>query len=317
MIVTVTPNPTLDRVVFVRGFRLGAIVRGERETLTPSGKGVDASLVLHALGLPTLAIGLQAGRQGRLAVELLTELGVPHEFVWADGETRHALVLVDLEAGAQSTISVATLRATHWHLAELAAMIERYLPQAWFVVLAGSLPNGWPVDAYRRLIGICRDSGVPTLLDTSGAALAATLAADGGSLPDIVKVNAAELESLFPVDSQPRLPGERAADLRLRSGCDAVVVTLGAAGAIAVTAEGAWRAIPPQVDVVNDAGAGDALAGCLAWARSVGQDWPAALRLGVAAAVAVVTTPGTAACDRASVDRLMPLVRVEPGADSR
>ena len=49
MILTLTPNPTIDRVVFVRNFRLGAIVRGEREVVTPSGKGVDASLVLHEL----------------------------------------------------------------------------------------------------------------------------------------------------------------------------------------------------------------------------------------------------------------------------
>ena len=46
MILTLTPNPTIDRVLFVRGFRTGAVVRAEREVVTPSGKGVGASLVI-------------------------------------------------------------------------------------------------------------------------------------------------------------------------------------------------------------------------------------------------------------------------------
>lgn len=308
MILTVTPNPTLDRVVFVRGFRLGAIVRGEREILTPSGKGVDASLVLRALGLPTLATGLQAGRQGRLALELLDEIGVPHDFVWADGDTRHALVLVDRESGAQSTISVATLQAEARHLHILIETIQSHLPRSQAVVLAGSLPPGWPADAYCRMIEVCRAAGVLTLLDTSGAALAATLAPDGIH-PDMVKVNAAEFDSLFP-PGDARALIERAAALRAQLRNNAVIVTLGAAGVLAATSDGIWRALPPRVEVVNDAGAGDALAGCLAWARGAGHDWPAALRLGVAAAAAVVTTPGTAQCAKATVDRLAPAVEV-------
>lgn len=47
MILTVTPNPTVDRVFFVRHFRLGATIRGEREVAAPAGKGVAASMVMN------------------------------------------------------------------------------------------------------------------------------------------------------------------------------------------------------------------------------------------------------------------------------
>jgi len=98
MILTLTPNPTIDRAIFVRGFRLNAVVRAERETVTPSGKGVDASLVLRELGGDTLALGLNAGWTGRLLAGMLDERGIAHELVPADGETRTATVLVDLAA---------------------------------------------------------------------------------------------------------------------------------------------------------------------------------------------------------------------------
>jgi 1-phosphofructokinase family hexose kinase len=307
MILTVTPNPTLDRAVFVRNFRLGTIVRAEKEVLTPSGKGVDASLVLHELGHPTLATGLVAGHNGRLVVELLDELGIAHDFVWAAGETRHALVLVDLAARAQSTISAPTLRADERHLQALLDVLGRHLPAARFVVLAGSLPAGWPADAYVALIERCRRAGVPALLDTAGLALRHGVEA----VPEILKINALELAGLVGLSETSLAAVVRAAThMRRRMANQAVIVTLGARGAVAVTEGGSWHALPPRVEAVNDAGAGDALAGCVAWSRAVGQPWPEALRLGTAAAAAVVTTEGTACCARATVERLLPQVQI-------
>ena len=321
MILTITPNPTLDRAVFVPHFRLGAIVRGEREVLVPSGKGVDVSLVLHTLGHPTLASGLQAGRQGRLAVDLLTERGVPHDFVWAEGETRHATVLIDAASGTQSTISTATLHATRAHLDDLLDVVEAHIGQATYAVLAGSLPPGWPATAYLELLSVCRSAGVPTLLDTSGTALAATLNASDGTIPDVVKINSRELLDVLDhvvaapsggalLDPQAQLRST-AALVREPQGNAAVVVTLGSQGAIAATESGMWHCRAPHQNVVNDAGAGDALAAGLALARSHGQGWDAALRLGTALAAAVVTTPATAECDPLLAEALYQQVTIE------
>jgi 1-phosphofructokinase family hexose kinase len=335
MILTITPNPTLDRAIFVRGFQLGSIVRAEREVLTPSGKGVDVSLVLHALGHPTLAAGLQAGIHGGIARELLDARGVLHQFVEAEGETRHALVLIDLARGAQSTISAATLRADQRHLAALLGIMRERLPAAHYAVLAGSLPPGWPADAYRPLIRACRAAGVACLLDTSGAALSAALLGDAdpnsGTMPDIVKVNLIEFLSLCeagPGPGAPAGPGQQlrdarlqaesigpvaqaAAQLRARLGLEALIVTLGGRGAVVVSREQTWHATPPPVSVLNDAGAGDALAAGVVWTRAHGGGWAEALRLGTACAAAVVTTPGTAECDAQLVDRLYGQVLVE------
>src|SRR5690606_39025044 len=111
MILTVTANPTIDRVLFVRDFAMQDVVRAERAVVSPSGKGIDVSLILHELGAKTLAISLNAGLNGTLLAALLAARGVPCHFIAAHGETRTAALITDLAQGRQSTILAPTVTA--------------------------------------------------------------------------------------------------------------------------------------------------------------------------------------------------------------
>ena len=91
---------------------------------------------------------------------------------------------------------------------------------------------------------------------------------------------------------------------------EALIVTLGELGALAVTLEGGFHARPPEVRVVNTAGAGDALNGGIMLARSRGDGWSAALALGTVAAASVVMNEGTGVCRREQVEELFPQVQV-------
>ena len=148
------------------------------------------------------------------------------------------------------------------------------------------------------------------LLDTSGEALLRGAAAG----PAIVKPNLAELAAATrrPLrwaagSDRPGAPDragepggssepDRAAVLAaagwLREhGAQSVVVSLGAAGLLAVTGDGAWHAAPNPVEG-NPTGAGDAAVAGLAHALTLGQPWPDRLRhaaaLGAATAAAAV-----------------------------
>jgi 1-phosphofructokinase family hexose kinase len=308
MILTLTPNPTIDRVIFCRNFSLGTVVRAEGETITPCGKGVAASVVIHELGGDTVVLGLKAGLTGELHSELLDGLGVEHDLVPARGETRTMVVLVDRAVNQQSSISAPTLRATPAHLSELIARLEVYAGGAWGLVCAGSLPPGLPVDCYAHLLSWARQRGLVTLLDSSGEALRRGV----GGLPHILKINQRELAALEP--GTPTNLAQLAAVLAPRLGSwatEGLIVSLGERGTIAVTDEGCYHALPPKVPVVNTAGAGDALAGAMMLARSRGSDWPAALALGTAAGASVVMNEGTAICRRTEVEELLPQVGVE------
>jgi fructose-1-phosphate kinase PfkB-like protein len=164
------------------------------------------------------------------------------------------------------------------------------------------------MDSYARLIERARQRDLVTLLDASGEALRQGV----GGLPHILKVNEQELGALGV---------ERSADIGLVAdrlyamlgewASDALIVTSGAQGALAVTTEGAYLSRPPRVPVSNTAGAGDALDGGVMLARSRGRDWPEAMALGTAAAASVVMHEGTAICRREEVMALQSEARVD------
>lgn len=69
MIYTVTFNPAIDYVVHVEDMQLGGINRLASEEIYCGGKGINVSLVLHELGLPSRALGFVAGDTGRVIEE--------------------------------------------------------------------------------------------------------------------------------------------------------------------------------------------------------------------------------------------------------
>jgi 1-phosphofructokinase family hexose kinase len=315
MILTVTPNPAIDRAIFVRGFCMGQKTRALSEATAPAGKGVGVSLVVRELGGDTLATGLCAGRNGQRLHQMLAALGIRHDFVDAEGATRASVVLVDLDTHRQSTISLPSLRASPSHVDRLLDVLKLHAPYAWGAVFGGSLPPGLPAQAYEILVRWARELGLWVLLDTSGEPLRRGIA----GLPHVLKVNLEELSGLEPSVAAQLGSGEttfEGSGLRLRNrigewASEAVIVTRGHHGALAVTAETTLVARPPQVPVVNTAGAGDALTGGLMLARSRGASWCDALALGTAAAASVVTTEGTGICLSDQVAELLPTITVE------
>jgi 1-phosphofructokinase family hexose kinase len=318
MILTITANPTIDRVLFVRDFAMQDVVRAEREVVSPSGKGIDVSLILHELGVKTLALSLNAGLSGEMLAALMAERGVPCHFIPAHGQTRIAALITDLSQGRQSTILAPTLSAGPEHLASMVEQVVAHAGESWGLVCAGSLPPGLPVDSWATLLRVGDEHGLVTLLDSSGSGLQWGIT----GRPHILKINGRELAELatsqkeaFPTWSAPDQLGDLAAwlhDHLERWAQTALIITLGAQGALAVTANETIYAPAPIVPLVSAAGAGDAVAAGVMLARRQGQSWCKALRLGVAAAAAVVMNEGTAVCTAQQVYDLLPRVSAFP-----
>ncbi len=318
MILTVTANPTIDRVLFVRDFAMQDVVRAEREVVSPSGKGIDVSMILHELGAPTLAISLNAGLSGAMLAALLAQRGVPCHFIAAQGETRVAALITDVAQGRQSTLLAPTLTASPQQLDALVEQVIVHAGSSWGLVCAGSLPPGLPLHSWERLLRAGQEAGLVTLLDSSGTGLQHGIR----GLPHILKINGRELAELaatqgekIPAWSAPDQLGTLAAWLNDHLGRwaqTALIITLGAQGALAVTADAAYTVAAPAVPLVSAAGAGDAVAAGVMLARRQGQGWGDALRLGVAAAAAVVMNEGTAVCTAAQVHEMLPQVQFQP-----
>ena len=294
MIITVTPNPTIDRVLFVRDYDMQDVVRAESEAVSPSGKAIDVAVVLHTFGVETVAMGLNAGHTGEQLEALLDDLGVPYSFVRAEGYTRVAALITDIARQRQSTVLAHTLTADARSLDALIDMAADSMPRSWGVVLAGSIPPGAPQDVYARLITLARQHNVISILDSSGESLRLGIAAR----PDILKVNLSEIGMLAPEAAQEfiacteSMPNrERAARLadtlseRMSEWTnEALIITLGKLGAVAITPQGRWYVPALSVPFVSPAGAGDGMTSGILLARYRDEPWQNAIAMGTAVA---------------------------------
>lgn len=89
-----------------------------------------------------------------------------------------------------------------------------------------------------------------------------------------------------------------------RAEAEAVLVSLGAAGALLVDGDRTQFIRSPTVPIRSRVGAGDSMVAVLAWALVRGCDLAESARWGVAAGAAAVMTPGTELCRKDDVERL-------------
>ncbi|MBF6440134.1 1-phosphofructokinase [Nocardia cyriacigeorgica] len=291
MIVTLTANPSIDRTVTLAEPLLrGAVHRARGVATHPGGKGVNVSRVVAAAGVPTVAV--LPGNADDPLLRALTEAGIEHRSVPTAGSARINLTVAEAD-GTTTKINEPGHPLSTAALEALAALLSELAAAADWVVLSGSLPPAVPANWYVELIR--RMPGTRIAVDTSDAPLLAL--ADGTSVaPQLIKPNTDELAQLTGTSAgtlEEPLVAARAAAGLLDRGFGAVLATLGAAGAVLVTADGAWHAAAPAIRPRSTVGAGDsALAGYLL-ADLAGAAPADRLRRAVAYGSAAAALPGT------------------------
>ncbi|NLE71429.1 MAG: 1-phosphofructokinase [Actinomycetales bacterium] len=259
MIVTVTLNPSLDRTVEVAELARGRVLRARGTHLHPGGKGVNVTRALLANGVPSRAVVPVGGPDGDQLVELLAAEAVDAVVVPVSGRTRSNITIAEPDG----TVTKLNEPGAALTAAELDLVLDHALADAvdgGWVVLCGSLPPGAPVDTYARLTRRLSEAGRRVAVDTSGAALGHAVAAG----PALVKPNAEELAGAVGRPLASRVDVVAAAQELRAAGARAVLVSLGAAGAVLVDDAGVLVGECDPVEPRSTVGAGDAfLAGFL------------------------------------------------------
>lgn len=319
MIITVTPNPSIDRTQVLAGpLTVGGVNRVVSGTDQAGGKGVNVATVLHTAGEDVLSV-VPTPEEGPFA-DLVRVSQVPTTFMEHGVPARTNLTLVDAD-GVTTKINEPGAPGNG---AALAGLVGRRSVGADWLVLAGSLPPGYPADWYAGVVTDAHARGLRVAVDTSGDPLTSLVLATASvpaATPDLVKPNTYELAEILGLTAADAAQMEDAAgrgeldevadaasQLVVR-GFPAVLVSLGAAGALLATAEGSWFCPSPSVEVVSTVGAGDStLAGYVLGAvRGLG---PAdRLALAVAHGTAAVTLPGTTLPTPEDLPHDLPVVR--------
>lgn len=282
MIVTVTPNPSLDRTLHLPRLQPGEVNRATSTMTEPSGKGVNVALALHGAGHATRAVLPVGGPVGAEIASGLEGLGLNMIGVPIAGSVRSNVTLV--EADGRST--KVNEPGPQLSAGEVEALCAAVLGQGGdWVVWAGSLPAGFGPPRLATAIVQARAAGRRVAVDASGSAMAGVLAGDPDGLPHLIKPNADELAEAVGTPLATLADVVAAARTLIDRGVGAVLVSLGGDGAVLVTADLALHGTAPVERVVNTVGAGDALlAGYLAaCAGEPAEALASALRFGATA----------------------------------
>ncbi|MFZ5851712.1 MAG: 1-phosphofructokinase [Actinomycetota bacterium] len=304
MIVTVTPNPSIDLTLELAELRRGTVHRATGRHVEPSGKGVNVTRALAANGVASLAVLPVGGSEGLELADLLRAEGVAFRSVPIAEPVRVNVSLTE-PGGLVTKVNELGPRLSAAEATALLAAVAEVAREAAWVVGAGSLPQGVPDDFYARLSAQVTAAGSRFALDTSGPALRAGVA--GG--PDLVKPNAEELAAATGRALHTLADVVAAARELCAAGARAVLASLGPDGALLVTPTAVAHAEAPVGHPRSTVGAGDALlAGFLSTVGSggAGASDGEALREAVAWASTAVRSQGSSvtpvtAADRAAV----------------
>ncbi|MFC9331862.1 1-phosphofructokinase family hexose kinase [Kitasatospora sp. NPDC057015] len=302
MIVTVTANPALDVTYSVKTLTPNTTHRVIETHEQAGGKGVNVSRVLTALGRRTTAVLPLAGANGIAVQDDLKRAGVTHCVVPGGGPTRRTIAVAADDDVTMLNEPGAAPDDGWWHT--LTGVVHGLLPGAQVLVVSGSLPAGLPPSAYRALVVLAHQRGLPVILDSDGLPLTAALDAR----PTLVKPNGAELLAATGL-TDPLEAARALKDL----GAQSVIASLGPDGILAVTPDGTWRACLPASFTIrgNPTGAGDAAVASLAAALADAVPWPLALADAVALSAATVAAPYAGRFDRDLHQALLPAVHIE------
>jgi tagatose 6-phosphate kinase len=272
MIVVLSLNTALDRILVVPRFSVGEVFRAERSEVFAGGKGINVARVLRQLDVPVRVVGFLGGLPEPFIRDRLARAGIDQRWVTVDGESRTCVIVVDPISEEQTVLNEPGPHVSPAELDRVRSTLADSTGPGDILCVSGSAPPGVPDELYGDIIRDMQERGVRTLIDASGGALrAGLLAAPWAAAPNVEEC-ASAIGSGEPMELARRL-SEHA---------EHALLTMGAEGLL-YAHRGTVRTFrAPRVKTVNAVGSGDALvAGFLAGIEQ-GMEPADALRLGMA-----------------------------------
>ena len=289
MIYTVTLNPAIDKTVVIENFSAGMVNRVTSVREDAGGKGINVSKCLKKLGQDSVAAMILAGDTGRRLEKMLGVLEIPVLPVWAAGENRTNLKIIDSVKKKNTDINEPGPVVTQELLQNLRGALREQVNQGDILVLSGSLPAGVDRSLYEQWTAYFREKGVCVYLDADGEPMRSGMK----SLPYLIKPNNDELAALVekPALSQEEMIAE--GKRLLGTGIAEIVISLGGDGALFISADGCWKAEGLDVPVKSTVGAGDSVVAAMAFGQVRNLPREAKIKLAVAMGAASVMQSGT------------------------
>lgn len=311
-VLCITLNPAIDMTVSVDGLRVGEVNRALSSQSDAAGKGLNAAQILADLGIDTIASGFLGADNAAIFEQLFTDRqtmqggSVQDGFVRVAGETRTNIKITDNSTttdinGKGFLVSGADKQMLFKQLGDLAKECQA-------VLVAGSLPQGFDVGDFDKLLSALTAVCDKVAVDVSGDALKVAFKHKLW----LIKPNDDEL---FEVFHKPAKILQEQRALIVDLDIDNVIVSMGSQGVNWFAGDKVYQATPPKMTVVSTVGAGDTLVAGMMAGLLQGLDDLSALARATALSANAVSIVGFRAANDDELSRLLPQVEVRQAAD--
>jgi 6-phosphofructokinase 2 len=303
-IITITFSPCIDKNTSVPALIPEKKLKCTPPKLEPGGGGINVARAIKKLGGEATAIFPSGGYTGKFFNHLLEKENVPSVIIETVNETRENIIVLDESTNNQYRFGMPGTALSKKEWKQCLDAVEK-AGNTEFIIASGSLPPGVPEDMYGRLARIAKDKGAKYIVDTSGEAL--KQASDKGVY--LLKPNLGELSTLAGIQKiDIENVEEIAKEVIRKKNCEIIVVSLGAAGALLITATKTYKAFAPEVNRKSTVGAGDSMVAGIVYSLLGGKNLEQALRYGVACGTAATMNSGTELCKKKDADFLYSLI---------
>ncbi len=281
--IAVVGSANLDLVVDVAQVPLiGETVLGGDLRKVPGGKGANQAVAAARLGRNVAMIGRlgddDAGATLRSAMEAD---GIDTTLTFTTDGVPNGVALIAVQADGDNSIVVSPGANAHVTVDDI-HLAEAALAEAAVTLLQLEIPSGSVIEAARLAGGIVVLNPAPAPLEG--------VSPDLLSLVDVLVPNQTELATLAHFDGP--VDASSAVDLALAMPCQAVVVTLGADGALVIDGHTVEHVAAPVVEPIDTTAAGDSFCGALADSLVRGSDLVEAARWAVRVGAATTLRAG-------------------------
>lgn len=302
MIVTVTPNPSIDLLYEAETLVWDDANRVEMPRRRAGGQGINLTRAARLFGAESIAVAFFGGAAGEELRALLDDDGTSYSAIPIAAETRVFVAVRETATGRSMLINPRGPILTPSDRTHLLTRVKDLCTQSrsGWLVCAGSIPRGIGNDVYAEIAQIAHAHGWKMIADCDGEAL--ELAISKGC--DLLAPNQHEAERVAgrPITS---IAEAATAARALLASSPTVLLKLGERGAVLANAEGLWHAVGPAMPQGSAVGAGDAF--LAAYLAAIMTETPPkeALRSAVAAGSAVLLSHGTDLLTRADYDTVL------------
>ena len=289
-VLTVTLNPALDRELIVENLEVDKLHRVKNpkySVMQPGGKGVNVSIILSGLKIPSLAIGFLGGFIGTVVEERLREVSplISTSFVHVEEETRENITIVDPVNDTMTEINSVGPSITDEDMEMFMRRFRIGLRRSKIVVISGSAPPGVPDDFYASLSEEAHAEGKEVIVEAVGPLF--EKAVESGTVT-VAKPDLRGAQKLFGQELVELDDYQSAAEDMISRGSVMAIVSYHIEGDVIATSEGTWLlSTKEHVERSHLLGTGDSLvAGAVQHLSTAPGDYFGAAKRAMAAAIA-------------------------------